>query len=148
MPGKYHTHGTDTAEAALSVVSVISATTTQPEIHDVVMSSSSAPADQTVHYQWRRFSADGTGTAVTPTPLDFNGPASLATSKENYTITPSLTAGEMLLNVAHNLRASPRWIASPGFQWRIPALAGDGICQNCVAVSGTLVAETTILFLE
>ena len=76
----------------------------------------------------QRFSADGTaGAAVTPVALDFNVPVAISTSGENYSAEPTYTANEILLNIRANQRATQRWVASPGGELMIPALAGDGL---------------------
>ena len=148
MPNKYSTRGTMALIAADTVLSVISATTCRPCVYDIVLSSSSTPNDYSAHFHLQRFSADGTGTAVTPQPLDFNDRAAVATSKHTYTAEPTLTANEILLEIAHNQRASVRWVANPGSELVIPALAGDGIALLCVAVSTQFTEAATIFFEE
>jgi hypothetical protein len=134
--------------AADSVLSVIAATTVRPKIADLVLSSLSTPNDYSADFQLQRFSADGTATAVTPQPLDFGERAAVATSKHTYTVEPTLTANEILLRISHNQRATCRWVASPGRELVIPALAGDGIALLCNAVSTQFTEVATIFFDE
>jgi len=134
--------------AADTVLSVIAATTVRPAIYDLVLSSSSTPNDYSADFQLQRFSADGTATSTTPQPLDFNDPAAVATSKHTYTVEPTLTAGEILLRLSHNQRATVRWVAAPGSELIIPALAGDGIALLCNAVSTQFTEVATFLFEE
>lgn len=148
MPGRYATSGAMALIAADTVLSVISATTCRPCVYDVVLSSSSTPNDYSADFQIQRFSADGTGTSVTPTPLDFNDAVSIATSKHTYTVEPTLTAGEIALRLAHNQRATCRWVAAPGGEIVIPALAGDGVALLCNAVSTQFTEVATIHFSE
>lgn len=148
MPGKYATSGAMALIAADTVLSIIAATTVRPRMTDLVLSSSSTPNDYSADFQIQRFSADGTGTGVTPTPLDFADPASVTTSKHTYTVEPTLTAGEILLRVAHNQRATVRWVAQPGYEFVVPALAGDGLALLCNAVSTQFTEVATILFEE
>lgn len=148
MPGQYSTRGSMALIAADTVLSVIAATTVRPRVYDIVLSSSSTPNDYSAQFLLQRFSADGTGTAVTPQPLDFNDPAAVATSKHTYTVEPTLTAGEILLQLAHNQRATVRWVASPGSEFVIPALAGDGLALLCNAVSTQFTEDATIFFAE
>ena len=145
---KYVTTGSMALIAADTVLSVISAATCRPCIADLVLSSGSTPNDYSADFQLQRFSADGTGTAVTPQPLDFNDRAAVATSKHTYTVEPTLTANEVLLRIAHNLRATVRWVAAPGYELKIPALAGDGIALLCNAVSTQFTELATIFFEE
>ena len=148
MPGKYVTTGAMALIAADTVLSVIAAATVRPRVSDIVLSSSSSPNDYSADLQVQRFSADGTGTAVTPQPLDFNDPVSISTSKHTYTVEPTLTANEILLRIAHNQRATVRWVAQPGYEMVVPALAGDGLALLCNAVSTQFTEVATIYFEE
>jgi hypothetical protein len=148
MPGKYACSGAMALIAADTVLSVISAATVRPRVSDILLSSSSTPNDYSADFQIQRFSADGTGTANTPQPLDFNDPAAISTSKHTYTVEPTLTAGEILLRLSHNQRATVRWVAAPGYEFVIPALAGDGVSLLCNAVSTQFTEVATILFEE
>lgn len=51
--------------------------------------SSTTNTDAAVTYEIVRYSADGTGTAVTPVALDPANPAAIGTAKENYTVEPA-----------------------------------------------------------
>jgi len=144
----YSTRGSMALIAADTVLSVISATTCRPKVYDILLSSSSTPNDYSTQLFVQRFSADGTATAVTPQPLDFNDRAAVATSKHTYTIEPTLTANEILLQLAHNQRATVRWVAAPGSELTIPALAGDGLALLCNAVSTQFTEDATLFFTE
>lgn len=148
MPHAYSTNGSMALIAADTVLSVIASTSVRPAIYSVTMSSSSAPNDYNAQFFLQRFSADGTGSAVTPQPLDFADPASGATSKHTYTVEPTLTANEILLNLSHNQRATCQWNAYPGRELIVPALAGDGIALLCNAVSTQFTENATIFFTE
>lgn len=148
MAHRYSTNGSMALIAADTVLSVIAATTVRPALYDILLSSSSTPNDYNANFYLQRFSADGTGTAVTPQPLDFADPAALSTSKHTYTGEPTLTANEILLNLSHNQRATVRWVAQPGGELIIPALAGDGLALLCVAVSTQFTETATIHFAE
>ena len=145
---RFSTIGTMALVADDTVLSLIAATTVRPKINAIVMSSSSAPNDYSAHFHFQRFSADGTGTAKTPQKMDFDGAAAVATSKQAYSAEPTYTANEILLNIAHNLRATVQWIAVPGYEFIVPALAGDGIGQRCIAVSTQFTEEATFFFEE
>lgn len=145
---RYSTRGSMALIAADTVLSVIAATTVRPKIFDVLMSSPSTPNDYSAEFFFQRFSADGTATAVTPQPIDFGERAAVATSKHTYTAEPTLTANEILLQLAHNQRATVRWIAAPGGELVIPALAGDGLACLCNAVSTQFTEAVTMFFEE
>ncbi len=148
MAGRFSVRGSMALIAADTVLSIIASATSRPSVFDIIMSSSSTPNDYSAEFLFQRFSADGTGTAVTPQPLDFNDRAAVATSKHTYTVAPTLTANEILLQIAHNLRATVRWVATPGSEILIPALAGDGLAQVCNAVSTQFTEVTTMIFQE
>lgn len=145
---RYSTRGSMALIAADTVLSVIAATTVRPRVFDIVLSSPSTPNSYSAEFLLQRFSADGTGTAVTPQPLDFADPASITTSKHTYTAEPTLTANEILLQLAHNQQATVRWVAAPGAELIIPALAGDGLALVCNAVSTQFTEAATIFFYE
>ena len=146
--GKYSTKGQMALIAADTVLSIISATTVRPTLTEIVLSSSSTPNDYSAGFLVQRFSADGTGTAVTPQALDFDDPVSITTSKQIYTIEPTLTAAEILLDIAHNLRATVRWVAQPGYGFIVPKLTGDGLALVCEAVSTQFTERATFFFEE
>lgn len=145
---RFVTTGSMALVAGKATLSVIAATTTRPKVYDVVLSSSSTPNDYSADFQIQRFSADGTATAVTPKPLDFADVAARATSKHTYTVDPTLTAGELMLRLAHNQRATVRWVAAPGSEICIPASTGAGVAMQCNAVSTQFTEITSIFFEE
>lgn len=145
---EYSTRGSMALIAADTVLSVIAATTVRPKVSDLILSSPSTPNDYSAEFYLQRFSADGTGTGVTPQPLDFGERAAVATSKHTYTAEPTLTANEILLQIAMNQRATVRWVAQPGRELVIPALAGDGLALLCNAVSTQFTAAATLFFTE
>jgi hypothetical protein len=130
-----------------STLSVIASTTTRPRIHEIVLSSSGTPQDYSAHFHLQRFTADGTGTAVTPKPTD-GTLASIATSKSTYTVEPTLTAFEILLELGHHQKATVKFPMKPRFEFVIPAASGNGIAIVCKAVSTQFTEATTIFFEE
>lgn len=145
---QFSTRGSMALIAADSVLGVIASATVMPKVFDVLLSSPSTPNDYSAHFLLQRFSADGTGTAVTPQKLDSNSPAAVATSKHTYTVEPTLTAGAVLLELAHNQRATVRWVAVPGAELVIPATAGAGLALVCQAVSTQFTEAATLFFTE
>lgn len=99
-------------------------------LYEVEVGSDSAPNanDCAIVYDWSRMTADGTGTTVTPPPLDISDAAALLTYKANYTVEPTVTAATSLLSLALNQRASQRWIAKDDVSALIiPATNNAGI---------------------
>lgn len=113
--------------------------------YDVIIGSEATPADAAILWTFRRCSAAGTSTGVTPQNLD---PASFTTeydAGENHTIEPTYTAGAILLNIALNQRATFRWVAAPGGELVMPATASNGFGIETDTIStGTPVITATV----
>jgi hypothetical protein len=114
-------------------------------VYDAILGSEATPADAAILWTFRRCTAAGTSTGVTPQNLD---PASATTeydAGENHTIEPTYTAGAILLNIALNQRATFRWVAAPGGELVMPATASNGFGIETDTIStGTPVITATI----
>jgi hypothetical protein len=114
-------------------------------VYDAIVGSEATPADAAILWTFRRCTAAGTSTGVTPQNLD---PASAATeydAGENHTIEPTYTAGAILLNIALNQRATFRWVAAPGGELVMPATASNGFGIETDTIStGTPVITATV----
>ncbi len=111
------------------------------KVFDVLIGTNGTPADNYLQWDISRMTADGTGSAVTPNPLDPADVAALATAKSNYTAEPTITASSSLFNVGVNQRASYRWVAAPGSELLFPAAAGNGLALR--ALSGGYTGSAT-----
>ena len=111
------------------------------KVFDVLIGTNGTPADNFLQWDISRMTADGTGTAVTPNPLDPADVAALATAKSNYSAEPTITASSSLFNVGVNQRASYRWVAAPGSELLFPATAGNGLALR--ALSGGYTGSAT-----
>jgi hypothetical protein len=111
------------------------------KVYDVLIGTNGTPADNYLQWDISRMTADGTGTAVTPQPLDPADVAALATAKNNYSAEPTITAGSSLFNVGVNQRASYRWVAAPGSELLFPATANNGLALR--ALSGGYTGSAT-----
>jgi hypothetical protein len=103
------------------------------KVFDVLIGTNGTPADNYLQWDISRMTADGTGTAVTPNPLDPADVAALATAKNNYSAEPTITANSSLFNVGVNQRASYRWVAAPGSELLFPATAGNGLALRTLS---------------
>lgn len=114
-------------------------------VYDAMFGSEATPADAAILWTFRRCSAAGTSTGVTPQNLD---PADATTeydAGENHTIEPTFTAGAILLNVPLNQRATFRWVAREGCELVMPATASNGFGIETDTVStGTPVITAQI----
>jgi hypothetical protein len=125
------------------------ATTTRVRVYDFISGSDATPADNATKFSFRRTSARGTqSTSVTPNAIDPADPASLATYDTAWSVNPTITANSDLLQVAHNQRATFRWVAAPDSEIIIAATSGAGIALMAVVASATANFAWTTLWQE
>lgn len=136
------------ASPTKSTLGITSATTIRPEIYDVLLGSSATPADNAINWRAQRYTAAGTNTARTPSPLDPGDPASLASGAVTHTAEPTYTSGLILFSLALNQRASHRWVADPRGPMKMPATASNGIGFYPVHASFTGNTDITVYFCE
>ena len=117
---------TTTKTTALTVGS--NATTAQRnEIYECILGIVGAPADNTISWTVVRVTALGTSTAQTPAPKQDGDRAAQAAGGSNHTVEPTLvTNGEVIKLMPLNARATFRWVAPPGGEWKHAATVGAG----------------------
>lgn len=138
-----------TASTTLSV-GLVNADATRPrrgKFYDLVFGSEATPADNAFKWMLQRFTAAGTSTSVTPSPLDPADAATESDAGENSTIEPTYTAGLILLSVGLNQRATFRWVASPGGELTYPATASNGIGIQ-TPTSSAVAVTATVMYVE
>lgn len=146
----YAANGTIAAVSAAgaSALGVIASTSTRGRVHYFALSVGGTPVGDTI-LRWliRRFSADGTGTGLTPEKLDLAAPASLMTAKQNYTAEPTYLA-TILFDLALHMRNIYHWNAAPGKELVVPptASAGIGVTPSHATYTGS--AQGTIHWTE
>lgn len=137
-----------TASTAGTLGTVGAVSTTQARrgrIYDLVFGSEATPADAALAWTVQRYTAKGTGTAVTPSALDPADAAFLGEATENSTIEPTYTANLVMLSVSLNQRATFRWVAAPGGELVYPATTANGFgIQTDVISTGTPAISATI----
>lgn len=136
--GKYLTQGSKAVGATLTALSLIGSASIQARLCYVLMSTTGTPTtDQGIDVQIRRFTADGTGTAVTPATTGSPQVASTTTSKSNYTAEPTYAAGSMY-DVAFNPRATFQWAAYDQDSEIVTLIAAaNGLGAQIVASGGS-----------
>lgn len=136
---------TASTSAALGSMTADSTRPRRLRVYDVIVGSEATPADAAILWTFRRCSAAGTSTSVTPQNLD---PASATTeydAGENHTVEPTFTAAAILLNIPLNQRATFRWVAAPGGELVMPATAANGFGIETDTIStGTPVITATV----
>ena len=115
------------ASPTKTALSIAGTTTIRPWIYDGWVGASAAPADNALQWFMQRFTAPGTSTADTPSPVDPNDPAAACAGGVNHTVEPTYTAGLILLHLALNQRGTQRFQLDPDAPLMIPAVASNGI---------------------
>lgn len=82
--------------------------------------------------QWEvnRSTAAATGTALTPSKLDTADSAAVSLIKTNLSVQGTNTTDDVPLAVPLNQQATFRWVANPGEEIVVPALANNGLHFN------------------
>src|SRR5262245_12587554 len=132
---------TTTYKTLLSLTSP--STTRRAWIFDVSAGPDTAPADNTLVYKVDRQTTVGTGTSITPHPIDAADGATTLVGTANHTVEPTITDNTELLEVSANQRASFRWVAVPGSELVVPATNtnGLGLRARSPAYVSTMVAN-------
>src|SRR3990170_2646379 len=125
--GMVQTAITNTSTGADAIGSIEAVTSVRPRIYDLIFSHGSTPADNVIRWQVPRITASGTSNAaVTEVALDPGAPAADSIALEEYTVAPTVTANTEVLDFDLNQRATFRWVAAPGGELLLPALADQG----------------------
>ena len=138
--------GDVTGAATKTILSLIAATTRRGRITGILIGSSATPADNAAKFLLRRFTADGTGTGVTPLAVDPAESTAILTAKTNYSAEPTYSTGS-LLEIALNQRATFQWFPTEEKEKLVvPATSGNGI--GLQMVSGPTVAYNVTFVYE
>ena len=109
------------------------------------------PSDHLLSVRLHRFvTADGAGTARVPNPLDpANGP-SVATGLVNHTTEPTTysTDEEVWGPIGQHMRATYRWVASPGKEIIVANVAAEGVGLVATHASVTPLHKGSLDFSE
>lgn len=106
------------------------------KLYDLVVSCTTTPADALFQYMVKRITNTGTGTGLTPNPLDPADAVTEADAKHLITVdAASYGAGTELLRMPVNHRATFRFVAAPGGELVYPATASNGFGIGVSAAS-------------
>jgi hypothetical protein len=118
-------------------------------IHYCAFSCLTDELDDMIQWTVTRFdTADGTGDALTPTPLHDADIAAQGTFLGNHTAEPTYVATEILLDIAVNTRSFQQWYAQPGRELMTAAGANEGIGIAPLHASSTPTALCTVHFIQ
>ncbi len=153
MGDRYAATGEQTAvEAAPSETTLYvfnPGTTVRGQMYELLFSQGAAPADTVIQWLVQRGTAVGTeGAGVVPAPLDSDAPASILDAGEDHSAEPTYTAATELLDFDLNQRATFRFVAAPGGEFMIPAVANAGIGAVPASAAYTGIARTTMHWSE
>lgn len=139
---------TSTYKTILEATS-LTATPKRIQLYDAFFGTLGTPADQTYEWDISRATTIGTGSAVVPVLLDPADAAAFTVGTANHTVEPTITAVSSVFYLGINQRASYRWVASPGSEFKSPATALNGFALRTRSVSGgTATATGTMLATE
>jgi len=150
MGRRYSISGQCVNTANTTILGLTSAATVRPKVYDLILGSDATPADNAAEYNLQRYTAAGTaGGAVTPQLFDPGDPASLASAGQGvYTAEPTYTANAIMLMWAQNQRATFRWVAAPGGEIILPAVAANGLGVRVITVAGSAVNTNCCIHYE
>lgn len=146
----YSTNGSNASGSSnKTLITVIGATTVRPSIFDLNIGCSATPADQAAKYLLGRFTTVGTaGSSPTPLPLDPSDVAAVATTGNAHSGEPTYTASQALLQISLNQRATFRHVCSPGFEFKGPATASNGLGLYLSSATTALIADGQVFWFE
>jgi hypothetical protein len=141
--------GAAMTSSAKGVIGLISTTAIRPYIYDFTFGTIGTPSDSVITLSISRatgMTAGTSSTTTTPNPLDSTDAASTSSTGTAWTTQP--TVGVTLFSVGLNVRATYRWVASPGGELLCPATANAGLLMNALSPAYTLDAQGQIYFAE
>lgn len=144
MGHRYVTTGSQNAASLATILGLTSSTSMRPRLYEVIFGSATAPADVAMEIALLRYSGAGTGTSVTPKPVDPADVVSNCTAQEKHTVEPTYPLSTAMQEVGINQQATWRWVTPPYEGIAMPALASNGIGIRFVTVSaGTPLCQVT-----
>lgn len=146
-PRRYAIIGAGAVANPRTISQLTSAAAIRPAIYSVQIAFAS-PADNSIQWRMRRYTAAGTSTAVTPRALDTGDPAATATAGQNSSAEPTYTANSELIDEELNQRVTYHWVAYPGCELLLPATAANGIGLETLHASATPTCRVTMHFAE
>jgi hypothetical protein len=136
------------ASASLPFATVVSTAAVRPRLAEFQVGSSSTPANAAARYDFNRISTAGTaGSNPTPAPTDPADPAAVTINGlGTFSVAP--TIGTLLFRVSVNQQNTYRWLAAPGRELIMPAIAANGLEFLTPVVTAAFTADFTFYFEE
>lgn len=119
-------------------------------VYDFVSGCESTPTDDATALQLTRSTTAGTAStsAAGVTALEPNDPAATVIFNLTFTTTNPSVSANPLLYVAHNTRATFRWVAAPDSELIAPATAANGISLMSMVATTAKTFDWTVLWQE
>jgi len=129
------------------------AATVAPKLYEFDLSASAAPADNVISFSLMRFTASASATTFTPTSISMSPGivtpiAALAFMTREQSATGTVAAGSELWANDVNQRATFRWVAYPGGELQVPAIASNGIYAGSLSPAYTGKTNVTFNWVE
>ena len=116
--------------------------------YEFMLSASGAPADNVLNWLVQKCTTAGTGTGVSEVPLDEAAAAASIVAEENHSAEPTYTSALIVFQQSINQRGTFRWVASPGGELVIPAVANDGFGWQVKSPAYVGESEVTSMWAE
>lgn len=142
---------TNTVSSTIPLFNLVGAATRRLKVFELLFGCDATPADEVSTFVMRRTTTDGDPlTNFTPTKLDPADGASIARLDLTWTsgMEPGITANSDLLQIPMNQRATFRWLAAPGAELVVPAVAEAGLALISTVASSPENHAFTILWSE
>lgn len=119
------------------------------KVCDVVVGSDAATlGTSNFRFELQRSTTAATGTAFTPDPRDPADAAAVTLGKSSLTVQGTNTAGKIQLTIPLNQQATFRWVAQPGDEIVVPAVATNGLHVNTPVSGNTPSAVVHLTLME
>lgn len=126
-----------------AVGELLGTTAVRARIYDILFGHGSAPADTVIQWEVMRATTSATGSAAVGNSLDTDAPTAEILAEEEVTVGPTVVADSGVLDFDLNQRATFRWVAAPGGEIVIPAVATNAVFFNGSSASYTGIARVT-----
>lgn len=145
----YSVNGAGASASATKTGAGITSNSSRPAVYELVVGSTGTPADQNALVALSRSTAAGTSTAFTPIQLDSADVAAGTTAGVAHSVEPTYTASNDLIQIPLHQRGTFRWVApQPGFEFKVPNTASNGVGSRLVSASAAMVINHQIFFFE
>ncbi len=135
-------------ETVITLVDQTASPTRRAKLFEIIVGSAATPSDDATEFNVLRLTVVGTGTPVTPVPLDPADGVATWEIESNHTVEPTYTAASEVLALSVHQRATVRWVAAPGFELIAPATQNNGLGLRSITTTTGYEVQSTFIFEE